>query len=69
MLYTEQMLNAKLALETEVQNTRRLARRVCLAYQKKVLFAAVDKSKLLYLTYCLIALIIMLIVFGVFLRI
>jgi hypothetical protein len=32
MLYTEQMVNAKLTLEAEVQNTKRVARHVCQAY-------------------------------------
>jgi hypothetical protein len=32
MLYTEQMVNAKLTLEAEVQNTKHVARRVCQAY-------------------------------------
>lgn len=47
VLYTEQMLNAKLTLEEEVHSTKRVARRVCQAYQKKAFLIAMDKSKLL----------------------
>jgi hypothetical protein len=68
MLYTEQMVNAKLTLEAEVQNTKRVACRVCQAYQKKAFLIAMDKSKLLYLTYCLMVLVIVLMVFVVVLK-
>ena len=46
MMYTEQMLNAKQTMEEEVRQTKRLARCVVLAYQKRVMFANMDKSKL-----------------------
>ena len=49
MMYTEQMLNAKQTMEEEVRQTKRLARRVVLAYQNRVMFANMDKSKLQYL--------------------
>lgn len=68
MMYTEQMLNAKLTMEEEVRNTKRLAHRVCLDYQKKALFASIDKSKLQYLVYCLMALVVVLVAFAMFLK-
>ena len=49
-------------------STKRVARRVCQAYQKKAFLIAMDKSKLLYLTYCLMVLVIALMVVVVILK-
>lgn len=58
MVITDQAMNAKFAMQAEVQNVKRVARRVCLAYKKKALEFAMDKSKLVYLTYCLFVLVV-----------
>jgi len=69
MLYTEQMLNARQTMEEEVRHIKRIARRVVLAYQKKAMFATIDKSKLQYLSYFLLILVGVLIVFAIFQKI
>ena len=68
VIYTERALNAKLAMEEDVHSTKHVARHVCYAYHKKALLIAMDKSKLLYLTYCMMVLVIALLVVVVILK-
>ena len=54
--------NAWVALQEEVNRTKRVAERVCFTYHRKAALVAVDKSKLMYLVYCLLGVIVFLVV-------
>jgi hypothetical protein len=54
--------NARVELQEEVNHTKRITERVCYTYHRKAAVAAVDKSKLMYLVYCLLGVIVFLVV-------
>lgn len=52
---------ARAALQEEVERTKRFAERACTSYHRKAVLAVVDKSKLMYLIYCLVGVIAILV--------
>ena len=54
--------NARVELQEEVNRTKRVVERVCFTYHRKAALAAVDKSKMMYLVYCLLGVIVFLVV-------
>ncbi|XP_066360009.1 uncharacterized protein [Miscanthus floridulus] len=53
--------NARVELQ-EVNRTKRVVERVCFTYHRKAALTAVDKSKMMYLVYCLLGVIVFLVV-------
>lgn len=45
----DQATSARVALQEEVNRTKRVARHICASYHRKAALTAVDKSKLMYL--------------------
>jgi hypothetical protein len=64
--YNDIANNARVELQEEVNRTKRVAKSVCKEYHKKVVVAAVDKSKLIHLVYCLLGVIVFLVVANFF---
>jgi hypothetical protein len=60
--YNDIATNARAELQEEVNHTKRVAKRVCFSYHRKAALAAVDKSKLMYLVYYLLGVIVFLVV-------
>jgi hypothetical protein len=58
--------NARVELQEEVNHTKRVAKRVCFTYHRKAALAAMDKSKMMYLVYCLLGVIVFLVVVILF---
>lgn len=50
------------ALQEEVERTKRLAERACSSYHRKAVMAVIDKTKMMYLVYCLIGIIAILVI-------
>lgn len=46
--------SVRVALLEDINRTKCVAQRICATYQRKAAIAAVDKSKLMYLIYCLL---------------
>jgi hypothetical protein len=54
--------NARVELQEQVNRTKRVVERVYFTYHRKVALAAVDKSKMMYLVFCLLGVIVFLVV-------
>lgn len=56
----------RVALQEEVNRTKRIAERICRAYHRQAIVAKLDKSKLMFLVYYLVGVIIFLVLAMVF---
>lgn len=56
----------RVALQNEVNKTKRLADRLCRGYRRQAIIAKFEKTKLLFLVQCLLGVIIFLVVAMVF---
>ena len=57
---------ARVALKEEVNCTKRVAQRICGTYERKAAVAVIDRSKMIYLIYCLLGVIVFLVIAIVF---
>ena len=53
---------ARVALQDEVNRTKRVAQHICCTYQRKVVVVVIDRSKMMYVIYCLLGVIVFLVV-------
>ena len=53
---------ARVALQEEVNRTKHVAQRICNTYERKAAVTVIDKSKMMYLVYCLLGVIVFLVV-------
>jgi len=53
---------ARVALQEEVNRTKHVAQRICCTYQRKAAIAMINKSKMMYVIYCLLGVIVFLVV-------
>ena len=52
----------RVALQEEVNHTKRVTQRICGTYERKAAIAVIDKRKMMYLIYCLLGVIVFLVV-------
>ena len=57
---------ARVALQEEVNRTKCVAQRICCMYQRKAAIAMINRSKMMYMIYCLLGVIVILVVTLVF---